>query len=179
MSLQDSGSSLASVIGSPDLGEWHLKNYTTWCLNLLSGDHALAQLHTKFWGKSMAEEEQQWLATEAIPAPIPATRGELGDDLMDDGDERMDEGDLEDGEERTNVTDLEDDFTAGCYFLDIGIENIQNEKLWIRAEYIRMYDYVEAHYKHPGSPKDRPPAVVITGQPGIGKFPAVQVIKYY
>ncbi|KAH9009391.1 hypothetical protein EDB84DRAFT_1280496 [Lactarius hengduanensis] len=55
----------------------------------------------------------------------------------------------------------------GCYILNIGIENIWPELL-VRKEYIQLYKYCKKYLRsHRDDPK--PPSVVITGQPGIGK----------
>ena len=119
-------------------------------------DRALAQLHAKFWGKSMAEEEEQW--RRAQPR-TPTIGGELGDEDQD-GDERMDE-------DQGERTDLEDDILPGCYVLDIGIDC---SRIWVRAEYIRMYNFLESYY-HEVTRKPGPaPGAVLTGQPGIGEF---------
>ena len=40
--------------------------------------------------------------------------------------------------------DLDDDFIKSCYFLEIGIKRVWIPRLWIRAEYIRIYNALEA-----------------------------------
>ncbi len=62
----------------------------------------------------------------------------------------------------------EDAIGPGCYILDFGIPDIGRSKLWIRKEYIRLYDFCEK-YLESHRTKQVPPSVVITGQPGIGK----------
>lgn len=64
-------------------------------------------------------------------------------------------------------TDL-DDINPGCYFLEIGIDGLEYPWIWIRADYIRIYDALEIHYPRPTCPY-RAPAAVITGGPGIGE----------
>jgi hypothetical protein len=152
--LQDSGSDFASVVHIPErLAPWPKVGH----------DESLAQLHAKFWGMSMAVEEQQWHST--------IIGGELGDEHQD-GDERMDE-------DENNGTDLGDDITPGCYVLDFGIEGLEFSKIWIRADYIRIYNYLEIRHRTPGFPQGRAPAAVITGQPGIGEFLSIALSEYY
>ena len=58
-------------------------------------------------------------------------------------------------------TAVEDDINAGCYILDIDIPGIK-EKIWVRADYIRMFKFAEEFYTE--SVTDRSPCLVITGQ---------------
>ena len=69
--------------------------------------------------------------------------------------------------------DKDDDVIPGCYMLDIGIEGFRISKMWIRAEYIRIFNYIEDFFKQPGIPSGSSPCAVITGQPGIGAFSLV------
>lgn len=101
----------------------------------------------------MEDEEQQW--RDAQP-PMSVEGGGLG------GDEPMDV-DTSEGE------DLDDDFIKGCYSLEIGIKRLRIPKVWIRAEYIRIYNALEAYYQKRPSITNQAPAAVITGQPGIGE----------
>ena len=119
---------------------------TEWEPFKVSSKSLPAQLHALFWGKSMADEEQKW--RDAQP-PI----GE---------DENMDV-DVS-GEE----DDDDDDIIEGCYSLEIGIKDFEYPRIWIRAEYIRIYNALEDRYRTPSYPY-LAPAVVITGQPGIGE----------
>lgn len=64
--------------------------------------------------------------------------------------------------------DDDDDIIEGCYSLEIGFEDFQFPRIWIRAEYIRIYDALEVCYRTPSYPY-MAPAAVITGQPGIGE----------
>jgi hypothetical protein len=132
---------------------------------MLDDDEPLALFHAKFWGKSMAEEERDWRNTQL---PISAIGGEFGDE--DHGDKRMDEiGD--DVMDEGTGTDLDDDIIPGCYMLDIDIdqwEDLPSQRIWIRADYIRIWDELTDHYNTYPS-KGRAPAAVLTGQPGIGK----------
>ena len=64
-----------------------------------------------------------------------------------------------------------DDHDAGprCYNLDIGIQGFE-DKIWVRADYIRMFEFAEKFYAKSLSNPGRPPCLVITGQPGVGEF---------
>jgi hypothetical protein len=57
-----------------------------------------------------------------------------------------------------------------CYGLDLGTD-IKCSQMWVRQDYIRMYDYcIEWHQEVQSSKLEGMPSVVITGQPGIGVF---------
>jgi hypothetical protein len=57
-----------------------------------------------------------------------------------------------------------------CFGLDLGV-NIRCSKMWVRQDYIRIYDYCSRrHEEGPSSATERARSVVITGQPGIGMF---------
>jgi hypothetical protein len=142
-SPQESGSDFASVVHVP-------KRLTQW--PKLGENEPLTLLHANFWGKSMAVEEQEWRRAQS---PDPSMSG---DDPVEDVNESMDEG-LD--------TDTDDDIIPGCYLLDIGIGV---SKIWVRADYIRIYDFLEAHYMKPAAPSFQAPAAVIAGQPGVGEF---------
>jgi hypothetical protein len=98
------------------------------------------QLHAKFWGKEPEEEKERRRAY---------SKGET----MEVDDENM----AEIGPNR--------------YALDIGFEDIGCSKvIWIREDHVRIYEYCERYYEEiTKSRSPRPPSVVITGQPGIGK----------
>jgi len=167
---QESGSGLASVIGSPDLDEWHSYNFTQWESNRLMVGHPLAQLHAKHWGNSMIDQDQEWRNAQL---PVLVTGGELGDEGQDE-DEHMDE----DGNERmygSETTDLDDDIIPGCCFLDIGLAGLY-QRIWVRADYIRAYGYLENRYNKLARIAGRAPAAVLTGQPGIGEIPCATFI---
>jgi hypothetical protein len=98
----------------------------------------------------MEDEEQQW--RDAQP-PMPVEGSGLGRDDVD----------TNEGE------DLDDDFIKGCYSLEIGIKRLRIHRVWIRAEYIRIYNALEDYYQKRPSFSNQAPAAVITGQPGIGE----------
>ena len=64
--------------------------------------------------------------------------------------------------------DGDDDIGPNCHVLDIGIPTLGLTQLWIRNEYIRMYKHCEDHFETNRN-ESKSPAVVVTGQPGIGK----------
>jgi hypothetical protein len=68
LSLLESESTLSSVVGSSTLGQWHSDLYNRWRSQLLAEDAPISQLHKKFWGKSMEEEEQVWRETQPTTA---------------------------------------------------------------------------------------------------------------
>jgi hypothetical protein len=106
----------------------------------------LALFHEKFWGKSMKDEESEWRKSQI----------------------RTDQ----DQDETTNqeeITDMDDDIIPGCYALDISIPRIPVSHLWIRADYIRVFNYFQAFYDKHAKPMAKVPSGVLTGQPGIGK----------
>jgi hypothetical protein len=154
--LQESGSGFADIVMSSARTNSWLK---------LHSCEPLALLHAKFWGRSMVDEEKEWRNSRP---PVLAIGSEFGDKDQD-GDERMDE-DSDETMDEGQRTDLDDDIVPGCYLLDIGIEGLDFSKIWIRAEYKRVYDFLEIHYKKPSVPLGRAPAAVLTGQPGIGAF---------
>jgi hypothetical protein len=152
-------SSLASAIGLPGDGPWHKNMDESWRSNSIPRDHPLHLLHAKFWGKSMADEEQEWVRSSNNQDGEGRMRGFRNDQ---DGDDRT----SEDGDERTDEYDI----MPGCYLLEIGIDGLEYSKFWIRSDYIRAYDRVEEHFKTRAPTNNRPPAAVLTGQPGIGAF---------
>ena len=168
---QESGSGLASIIGSPALGKWHSANFTKWKSNLLDDNYPLAQLHAKYWGNSMIDQDQEWCNAQL---PVLVTGGELGDEDQDE-DQHMDE-DGNEGMYGSETTDLDDDIIPGCCFLNISIAGLKYQKIWVRADYIQAYGYLENRNNKFASTAGRPPAVVLTGQPGIGEIPCATFI---
>jgi hypothetical protein len=107
----------------------HLPNWLQ-----LRNEDPLVQLHTKFWGKNLTYEESVLSDNQ--------THTESG---LSDGDQCMD-------------VDDDGDFVPGCAILNIGIDDLPFEKIWIRADYIRIYDFLEslwsaiAWHQQPWSP---------------------------
>ncbi|KAI0280169.1 hypothetical protein BGY98DRAFT_964997 [Russula aff. rugulosa BPL654] len=114
-------------------------------------------LHSKFWGTNMQEEEEAWRAKERLsPAPCQCDNNRKPNENPGNG---TDESEDED----------EDTVLPGCYVLDINNDGIDLKSIWVRAEYIRIYDYLVEHYNEQINHGGRAPSAVITGQPGIGK----------
>jgi hypothetical protein len=63
------------------------------------------------------------------------------------------------------------DIGPKCFGLDLGV-NIRCSKMWVRQDYLRIYDYCSTrrHEEGPSSATERARSVVITGQPGVGVF---------
>lgn len=81
---------------------------------------------------------------------------------------------------QTPLSNMESELeiNPGCYMLDISIEGLPFPKIWIRAEYIRIFAYLEYHYNHERV-HNLAPSVVITGQPGIGEFLVASWPRFY
>ena len=62
------------------------------------------------------------------------------------------------------------DIIPGCYVLDIDIQGAVEDKIWVRADYIRMFKFAEEFYAENASDFALSPCLVITGQPGIGEL---------
>ena len=69
-----------------------------------------------------------------------------------------------------NKDEFWDDIGPDCYALDFGIKHLERSKLWIRNDYLRIYDYCNQHYDTVKSFRSGiAPSVVITGQAGVGE----------
>ncbi|KAF9518026.1 hypothetical protein BS47DRAFT_1389467 [Hydnum rufescens UP504] len=119
----------------------------------VSDDQYLTLFHKKFWGTSMQAEEVEWRRAQSAIG-----RGERNEESYQSADVSM-EGDVED-----------EDSLPGCYYLDIDIEGLQPQGLWIRPDYVRIYDALHRDYPLPMDMDliGKTPCAVITGQPGIG-----------
>src|SRR6516164_6013078 len=56
---------LASVIGSPELGGGHSRIFDHWNSNRLDDDLSISRIHAMFWGKSF--EDEQHVAQGSTP----------------------------------------------------------------------------------------------------------------
>jgi hypothetical protein len=160
--LTMSGSTLASTVGPLKIAGWISRKID-------DENDPYARFHAKFWGRSMVDEAREWRDTQApTPNSTDTTEGQDGDDngnrSMAVG-ESAGEGEDEDEDEDD---DDDDDDNPDCYFLDIGIDGLTSSKIWVRSEYIRLYAYLEERYSK-ANQRDRAPAAVVTGQPGIGE----------
>jgi hypothetical protein len=102
------GSSLASVVGSTP------EELNEWASRLVDDDEELAQLHTRFWGKSMADEETEWRKQQSSGGE---NKGELQNNVGRD--EAIDAS----GDEST---DEDSDIIPGCCVFDLGIPGMSN-----------------------------------------------------
>jgi hypothetical protein len=157
-------SSLASVVGSPTIGPTHRKLFEEWKSRKLTSGFS-AQWHSEFWGKAMADDEEDWRNTQSPIASTGTVSGGSESDCMDELEGKgSDEPQEDDADEDTDDTDSEDDdIIPGCCMLNMSSVG----RFWIRADYIRIFDEIE-HFLSHFIPPFRPPSVVITGQPGIG-----------
>jgi hypothetical protein len=101
---------------------------------------SLALFHKRFWGKSMNDEESEWHRSQI----------------------RIDQ-------DQDEITDMDDDIIPGCYVLDISIPGMQVSHLWIRADYIRVFNFFQTFYDDYARPMAKVPSCVLTGHPGIGE----------
>ena len=157
---------LASLV-EPGFGAW---------LKVVNLSMVAPQLHRKFWGKSMKEEEQQWCDSQISETCRSRAQGE-DEYMIQNMDEGMDQ-DANNITEDSNVTedadvteivnvDEDEEVRKDTYVLDTGIAAIN--KIWIHADYIRIYECLEKQYNDAAKVYLQPGAV-ITGQPGIGEF---------
>ena len=65
-------------------------------------------------------------------------------------------------------SDSDSDITDGCYVPNFGLQGITPSKIWVRADYIRVYEELEMWVKE--SPMGMPPSAIVVGQPGIGEL---------
>jgi hypothetical protein len=105
-----SASSLDSIISDPEcIEKWRR----------LSDSHPLAQLHAKFWGKDLAEEEEAWRAKQQ------STSDPSDDESEDD-----------------------DDITSGCYVLDIDNYDMSMKSIWVRVSAFTLGENYSKHCLH-------------------------------
>lgn len=157
------GSSLASVISVPDYTLFH--KVTT------EDAYIPAQLHQKFWGKPIMEE---------IAWRTYLKKGGREDEDQDQDVRTFDDTHQDQDDDQDETSDGEDDIIPGCCALDFG--HIDRQSIWIRADYIRIYDYIEGHYNKHAKRVGRAPSAVVTGEPGVGESPFCRfvglVLKY-
>jgi hypothetical protein len=95
-----SESSLTSVVSIPEfLEKW----------KRVADHNPLAQLHSRFWGTSMQEEEEAWRANNRKP------NENVGNGIDESED------------------DEDDDIIPGCYVLDINNDAICIKRIWVRV----------------------------------------------
>ena len=109
----------------------------------MPSDDPLSRLRDKFWGFSMKDEADEW------------HRDNPEDETLE----------VDKDDENT-----ESQIGSGCYPLDFGIMSLTRSQLWIRKDYILIYNCCEEIYNYVKHDKSGiAPSVVITGQPRIGK----------
>jgi hypothetical protein len=71
--------------------------------------------------------------------------------------------------DKVRVGDNEID--TDCFLLDFDIGLLGRSRLWVRKDYIRIYEYCNRYCEDvEDNGQHVPPSVVITGQPGIGEI---------
>ena len=140
----ESGLKLADIVKFASYAQtWHK----------VDDNSRFSKFHAKFWGKSMVDMEREWLNLKSQPL-----------DHSTDDDVIMDDGYDEDPD-----ADGDTEFIPGCYELDISPNPVSDvSKIWIRADYIRIFNYTESAYDLCYE-RHKAQAVVYTGQPGIGE----------
>ncbi|KAI0293194.1 hypothetical protein BC826DRAFT_1015722, partial [Russula brevipes] len=69
------------------------------------------------------------------------------------------------------ITMGENEIDEESFALDLDIPNFQRSRFWVRKDYVRIYDYCNKYFEDAREHLCMAaPSVVITGQPGIGKF---------
>lgn len=58
-----------------------------------------------------------------------------------------------------------------CYVLDFGLNGIKPSKIWVQADYIRIYDELENWLND--KPMEKAPSASVIGQPGIGECSSI------
>lgn len=136
----------------------------------------LAHLHDKFWGKKIGVEECARVvdesgqntdtdadkAEEIINRPVVENEGMVVDDSEGKGEEDDDDND--------------GDLIPGCRVLDLDLA-LEYQRIFIRADYVRIYDFLEGHSNSVSSSvHNRPTSAVVTGGSGVGELAFVAAI---
>jgi hypothetical protein len=129
-------------------GRQNICQAVPWCR--LRETELLADLHVKFWRRTMEAEESLWRRTQLESEPTNLSTNIDADECT--------------GGDDTEDTEGEDNQIS--HILHIGIPGI--EKVWIRKEYLELYNCCN-DYPKSDQQNMKPLSVVITGQPGIGK----------
>ncbi|KDR82617.1 hypothetical protein GALMADRAFT_56773 [Galerina marginata CBS 339.88] len=139
-------STLESVVGSEYLADWLPREARP--------TNSFVHFHQKFWGKP--EEEGLGVHEDGDGSKLY----EMGAEDFMVVDDSTDESEPEDG-----------DIGSRCYALDV--ERNYPGTIWVRNEYIRVFEFAESFYSlavssRPDAPAPAP-CLIVTGQPGIGK----------
>jgi hypothetical protein len=119
----------------------------------LASKNPISEFHSKYWGQSIDQDESEWRAKQADDQPTQPT-----DNMADD--QPAQPTDDMDVDERQPV--------LGCFSLNLDIR-LRPSRLWVREDYVRLYDRCDAYYNEAMGLVHNRPSVVITGQPGIGE----------
>jgi len=57
----------------------------------------------------------------------------------------------------------------GCFTLDLPSDGRTLSRLWVRKDYLRIYDNCHSHCQHVWDNRLLPPIAIITGHPGVGE----------
>lgn len=65
----------------------------------------------------------------------------------------------------------ESEIVQGCFTLTLGVKDFIPKALWVRKDYLRIYDECKSFHKRICEDRgsQRPPSAIITGQPGVSK----------
>lgn len=137
-------------------------SYSDRCLDSvrkLYDDQALQRVHIKYWGKCVEDEVEKWWTTPEsyiiTGRGLEATSNE--DEETDDDEVGLD---------------------PNCCVLTIDTPLHMRRKIWVREEYVRMYDCFEARHQE-FITRDHSTVTVLTGQPGIGEFNQAYTANIY
>lgn len=70
-----------------------------------------------------------------------------------------------------DVDDVDDNIIPGCYAFNIDVEGLELSKIWIRADYIRVYNSLDSLRDVTTASIFQRIGAILTGEPGIGEFP--------
>jgi hypothetical protein len=136
----------------------------------------LRALHTKYWGrlldvvmtelpdgpKSRGAVEIQDATYNVAANPVRR----VGDDQTDYSGMEVDE---DDASQRDVLPETEADLPPAAYFIDTKTAFPGLNSLFLRPEYIRVYNELKRIYnRYLETEWQDPPVAVVTGQPGIG-----------
>jgi len=65
----------------------------------------------------------------------------------------------------------ESEVVQGCFSLDLDVKGFGVSKLWVRKDYIRIYDHCSSYCENTLNDPNQhlAPSAIITGQPGLGE----------
>ena len=99
-------------------------------------DTYVSELHAKYWGVSINQDESEWVASH----------GELVENDPDGS-----------------------EVVRGCFTLNFLSGGRTVSQLWVRKDYLRIYDSCDHHCQFALDKETLSPTAIITGQPGVGE----------